>query len=293
MKDLKSLFLPLLALCLLSWSSAQTKFTGIAMSASVPSGWQIQEENYGQILMSNPNVQGALMFVEHGWYNEQMILQNMQQNIQEEGFQAGLASDVMQLENGNYIALYQGYAGQQEVIIVAVVSQSKLWQIGGVMTLILVTAEQFNDNYQNMAVEVSNTIRYRSFMSKEAQQKANMFKGRKLIRYSSYYTSDWANTVSVGSSSKTTINFCSSGKFIFDGYSDFSAGGGAFDGQVSSSNSEGVGLWSLMVVNNYMVIRLVSLAGEVNYMPIESYTDEGYYYINGDKWAIGGSSVCN
>ena len=72
-----------------------------------------------------------------------------------------------------------------------------------------------------------------------------------------------------------------------------SGGGGAFDGEVSSSNSEGVGLWSLMIIRDYMVIRLVSNAGEVNYMPIERYTEDGAYYINGDKWVIGGSDLCN
>ncbi|MDC6366965.1 MULTISPECIES: hypothetical protein [Flavobacteriaceae] len=272
---------------------AQTKFSGIAIDASLPSGWQVQEENYGQISVSNANEPAAIILMEHGWATEQVILQNMQQNIQEEGIEAALASDVMQLENGDYIALYQGYADQQQVILVAVVSKSTLWQVGGVMTIIMALQENFKDEYQDMAVEISKSIKYRPFMNRLAQQKANMFKGRKLMRFSSYYTSDYDNTISVGSSSKTTINFCSNGQFAFDGYSDFSAGGGAFDGEVSSNNSAGVGLWSLMMINNYMVIRLVSNAGEVNYMPIERYTEDGAYYINGDKWVIGGSDICN
>ena len=106
-------------------------------------------------------------------------------------------------------------------------------------------------------------------------------------------TSNYGGSISVGSNSKVTINFCSNGQFAFNGYSDLSAGGGAFDGQVSSNSKEGVGLWSLRLIKNYMVIRLVSNVGEVNYMPIERYTDDGAYYINGDKWVIGGSDICN
>lgn len=273
---------------------AQTKFEGIAIKASIPSGWQVQEENYGQILLANTNEQAAIMLIEHGWATEQVILQNMQETIQEDGMQAALATDIMQLDNGNYIALYQGsYSNGQEIILVVVVSKSKLWQIGGVMTLVLVPKQAFKDSYQDLAVEISNSIRYLPFMNSVAQQKANMFKGRKLVKYSSYYSGTYGGGISVGSNSKVTINFCSNGQFAFNGYSDLSAGGGAFDGQVSSNNSEGVGLWSLMVVKNYMVLRLVSNAGEVNYMPIERYTEDGAFYINGDKWVIGGSSLCN
>ena len=275
---------------------AQTKFEGIAIAAKLPAGWQVAEENYGQVLLTNTNEQAAIMLIEHGWSNEGVILQNMQESIQEEDMQAALSTDIMQLENGDYIALYQGvYNNGQEVILVAVVSTSTLWEIGGggVMTLVLVPAQSFEDRYQDLAVEISKSITYRPFMSKLAQSKAQMFKGRKLIKYNSYYTSDYNNTVSVGSSSKVTINFCSNGQYAFDGHSELSGGGGAFDGEVSSSNSEGVGLWSLMIIRDYMVIRLVSNAGEVNYMPIERYTEDGAYYINGDKWVIGGSDLCN
>ena len=272
---------------------SQTKFEGIAIEASLPNGWQVQEENYGQVLLANPNAQAAIMLMEHGWATEQVILQNMQQHIQEEGMQAALASDVMQLDNGDYIALYQGYGNQHEIILVAVVSKSKLWQIGGVMTLVIVPKNKFDDDYQDLAVELSKSIKYRPFMNQLAQQRATMFKGRKLIRYSSYHTTDYDNTISVGSRSKTTINFCSNGQFALDGYAEFSAGGGAMDGEVSSNNSAGVGLWSLMIIRDYMVLRLVSNAGEVSYMPIERYTDDGAFYINGDKWVIGGSDVCN
>ncbi|MEX0312631.1 MAG: hypothetical protein AB3N18_00515 [Allomuricauda sp.] len=272
---------------------AQTKFNGIAIDASLPNGWQVQEENYGQIMLSSPNEQAAIILMEHGWANEQVILQNMQQNIQEEGMQAALASDVMQLENGDYIALYQGFANQQEIILVAVVSKSKLWQIGGVMTIVMAQKQSFRDGYQDLAVVLSKSIRYRPFMNRLAQQKAHMFKGRKLVRYSSYHTTDYDNIISVGSRSKTTINFCSNGQFAFDGYSEFSAGGGALDGNVSSNNSEGIGLWSLMMIYDHMVLRLVSNAGEVSYMPIERYTEDGAFYINGDKWVIAGSDICN
>lgn len=272
---------------------AQTKFNGMAINASLPNGWQVQEENYGQILLANPNEQAAIILMEHGWATEQVILQNMQQNIQEEGMEAALASDIMQLDNGDYIALYQGYASQQEIILVAVVSKSKLWQIGGVMTIVMAQKNNFKDDYQDLAVVLSKSIEYRPFMNRMAQQKAQMFKGRKLIRYSSYHTSDYNNTISVGSRSKTTIDFCSNGQFALDGYSEFSAGGGALDGEVSSNNSAGTGLWSLMVINDYMVLRLVSNAGEVSYMPIENYTEDGAFYINGDKWVIGGSDICN
>lgn len=272
---------------------AQTKFEGIAINASLPNGWQTQNETYGQILLTNPNQQAVIMLLEHGWATEQVILQNMQQTIEEEGMQAALATDIMQLESGDYIALYQGYGNEQEIILVVVVSKSKLWQIGGVITMVMIPKHLFNDMYQDLAVEVSKSIKYRPFMNRVAQQKANIFKGRKLVRYSSYHTSDYDNTISVGSSSKVTINFCSNGQFVFDGYSDFSAGGGALDGEVSSNNSEGVGLWSLMMIKNYMVIRLVSNAGEVNYMPIERYTEDGAFYINGDKWVIAGSEMCD
>lgn len=272
---------------------AQTKFSGIAIDVSLPNGWQVQEENYGQISVNDPKEQVAIILKEHGWASEQVILRNMQQNIQEEGFEAALASDVMQLDNGDYIALYQGYLGQQQVILVAVVSKSKLWQVGGVMTIVMALRESFKDDYQDMAVEISRSIRYRPLMGPLAQQNAKMFKGRKLIRFSSYYTSDYNNTISVGSSSKKTINFCSNGQYAFDGYSNFSAGGGAFDGGVSSSNSSAIGLWSLMIINDRMVIRLVSNAGEVTYMPIERYTEDGAFYINGDKWVIDGSDICN
>jgi len=272
----------------------QTKFDGISIKAKMPSGWQVQEENYGQIMLSNVNEQAAIMLIEHGWANEQVILQNMQQSIQEEGMQAALATDIMQLDNGNYIALYQGsYANGQEIILVAVVSKSKLWKVGGVMTLVLVSKQVFKDSYQDLAVEISKSITYLPFMNSTAQQKANRFKGRKLVKYSSYRASNYDGSISAGSNSKVTINFCSNGQFAFNGYSDLSAGGGAFDGQVSSNNSEGVGLWSLMMIKDYMVIRLVSNAGEINYMPIERYTDDGAYYINGDKWVIGGSDLCN
>lgn len=273
---------------------SQTKFEGIAIKASVPVGWQVQEENYGQVMLSNSNEQAAIMLIEHGWANEHVILQNMQETIQEDGMQAALATDIMQLDNGNYIALYQGsYSNGQEIILVAVVSKSKLWQIGGVMTLVLVPKQAFKDSYQDLAVEISKSITYLPFMNSAAKQKANMFKGRKLVKYSSYYTSNYGGSISVGSNSKVTINFCSNGQFAFNGYSNLSAGGGAFDGEVSSNNSEGIGLWNLMVIKNYMVIRLVSNAGEVNYMPIERYTEDGAFYINGDKWVIGASDVCD
>lgn len=272
---------------------SQTAFNGIAINAQIPQGWQVQEENYGQILLANPNEQAALILMEHGWGSEQQLLHNMQQNIQEEGMEAALASDIMQLENGDYIALYQGYANQQEIILVAVVSRSSLWGVGGVMTLVMASKPNFNDALQDLAVVVSKSIKYRTFMNAQAQQRAAMFKGRKLVRYSSNHTSDYYGDISIASRSKTTINFCSSGRFALDGYSEFSAGGPAMDGEVSSDNSAGVGLWSLMMLNDYMVLRLVSNAGEVNYMPIERYTDDGAFYINGDKWVIGGSEICN
>lgn len=274
-------------------SMAQTKFNGIAMDASLPHGWQIQEENYGQILLTNPNEPAVIMLMEHGWANEQVILHHMQQHIQEEGMEAALASDVMQLDQGDYIALYQGYGNQQEIILVAVVSQSRLWQLGGVMTIVMAPKDSFKDSYQDLAVVLSKSIKYRPFMNGLAQQKANMFKGRKLVRYDSYDTTDYYNTISVGSRSKTTINFCSNGQFALDGYSEFSAGGGALDGEVSSNNSAGIGLWSLMIIDDHLVLRLVSNAGEVSYMPIERYTEDGAFYINGDKWVIGGSDICN
>ena len=78
------------------------------MSANLPSGWVVQEENYGQILLSNPKNTAGIMFIEHGWTTEQMVLENMQQEIQEEGWQDGLATDIMELNNGDFIALYQG-----------------------------------------------------------------------------------------------------------------------------------------------------------------------------------------
>ncbi|WP_136479898.1 hypothetical protein [Cognatitamlana onchidii] len=272
---------------------AQTRFTGIAMQASLPSGWQVQEENYGQIMVSNPNVQAGLLFIEHGWTSEDMILQNMQETIQEDDWQAAIATDIMELENGDFIALYQGSGSGQEIVVVTVVSRSKLWGRGGVMTVVIASKANFTDDFQDLAVAVSKSIKYKSFMNSQAQQNARMFKGRKLIRYSSYYTSDYDNTVSVGSSSKTTIHFCSNGRFVIDGYSDLSAGGPAMDGETWSSTSAGEGLWSLMDVNSYMVLRLTSNAGEVSYMPIERYTEDGAYYINGDKWVIGGSDLCN
>ena len=289
-KMMKTLFV----LVLISMNAiAQTKFNGIAIDAKLPNGWQVQEENYGQIFLSHPSEQAAIILIEHGWSTEEVILQNMQQNMQEQGMEAALASDVMQLENGDYIALYQGYANQQKVILVAVVSKSKLWGVGGVLTIVMAQSNAFKDDYQDMAVVLSKSIRYRPFMNRLAQQKANMFKGRKLVRYSSYHTTDYDNIISVGSRSKTTINFCSNGQFALDGYSELSAGGGAFDGDISSNNSEGIGLWSLMILYDHMVLRLVSNAGEVSYMPIERYTEDGAFYINGDKWVIAGSDICN
>lgn len=272
---------------------AQTQLNGIAINVSLPNGWQIQEEDYGQVSINHPNEQAAIILKEHGWATEQVILENMQQNIQEENFEVALASDIMQLDNGDYIALYQGYLGQQPVVLVAVVSHSSLWRAGGVMTVVVAMQNSFKDSYQDVAVELSKSIRYRPFMNRLAQQKAQMFKGRKLIRFNSQYTSDYNNTISIGSNSKKTIHFCSNGQYSFNGYSDLSAGGGAFDGEVSTSNSSGAGLWSLMIIYDVMVLRLVSNTGEVTYMPIESYTDDGAFYINGDKWVMDGSDICN
>ncbi|GGZ77744.1 hypothetical protein [Algibacter mikhailovii] len=287
----KLTILVLIFMNLLSYS--QTKFIGIAMSANLPSGWVVQEENYGQILLSNPKNAAGIMFIEHGWTTEQMVLEKMQQEILEEGWQASLATDIMELDNGDLIALYQGRGNGQEIVVVAVVSRSKLWGRGGVMTVVLVPKNSFNDDLQDLAVVISKSIKYRSIMNPKAEQSADIFKGRKLIRYNSYYTSDFNNTVSVGSNSKTTIHFCSNGGFAIEGYSDLSSGGPGMDGEAWSNTSAGEGLRSLMDVNNYMVLRLASNAGEVSYMPIERYTEDGAYYINDDKWVIGGSDLCN
>lgn len=289
MKKLSILFLLIGAISL----NAQHRFDGIQINANIPEGWRTVSEDYGLIILGHNSIAGAIIIAEHGYSNEAEVRQNLAEGLQEEGVMLAPELQTKKLSNGTYSTTYAGYADGQMVKAPLRLGLSKKWQTGGIMVLALVRKDLYNESYDRLLEQIMSSLSYRSFAStaKSAEWKEYL-NGSKLKSRSSYdtNTSSFDSYAGAGSSSSTSIHFCSNGQFLAQFYSSSYFGGTGVSGDVSESESESKGLWSVFTVKEQVVIRLLYENGEIEYYPVVY--DNGYIISNDSKFTKDVSNVC-
>ncbi|MEL6256527.1 MAG: hypothetical protein AAFR87_31280 [Bacteroidota bacterium] len=289
MKKSLILFLLLGAISL----NAQHRFDGIQINANIPDGWRTVSEDYGLIILGHNSIAGAIIIAEHGYKNEAEIKQNLAEGLQEEGVMLSAETQARKLSNGTYATTYAGYAEGQMVKAPVRLGLSNTWHTGGVMVLALVRKDLYNGSYDRLLEQIIGSVSYRSFAStaKSAEWKEYLG-GSKLQSRSGYNTStsSFDSYAGAGYSSSTSIHFCSNGQFLVQSSSSSYFGGSGVDGDVSSSDSESQGLWSVFSVREQVVVRLLYENGDIEYYPVVY--DNGYIISNNSKFTKDDSNVC-
>jgi hypothetical protein len=178
---------------------------------------------------------------------------------------------------------------------------SKLWQIGGVMVMTMVNRDLFSPQHQELAISIAQSIQYHSFMDAQAQQWAQLVKGRMLVYLDSYSSSttlsgsdgDYAGENSVSMSTREEVHLCSNGQFAIqnDSSSSLSMSGPMGMGNTDRDQSQNQGLWALMNINNTPVFRLLYTDGSVEYLAVEDYREDKIY-IGGKAYTIAAGNRC-
>lgn len=289
MKKLTILFILLGAISL----NAQHRFDGIQINANLPDGWRAVSEDYGLIILGHNSIAGAIIIAEHGYASESEVRQNLAEGLQEEGVMLAPEKETRKLSNGTYATTYAGYAEGQMVKAPVRLGLSKKWQTGGVMVLALVRQDLYNESYDRLLEQIMGSISYRAFASTaKSTEWKEYLNGSKLQSRSSYNTttSGLDSYAGAGYSSSTSIHFCSNGQFLTQFSNSSYYGGTGVDGDVSSSNSDNKGLWSVFTVREQVVVRLLYENGEIEYYPVVY--DNGYIISNDSKFTKDVSDVC-
>lgn len=283
-------------------TTAQTKLEAIAMNINLPQGWKITNQQYGTVMLSHGTIPGLILITEHGFPNQQSLLASIVEGVHDQGIQLIPTNGVRQLNNGSFYADFSGYAQGHKVKASGIATLSKLWQIGGVYIMTMVKENLYSVAHKKAILSIANSIRYRTFMDRQAQQWAQLVKGKRLVKFDSYSTSsttssdgDYSGDVSVGYSNKQTIHLCSNGNYAFSSNNSSYTGNSSDPWNSDNNNNQSgdTGLWSLMNIQNTPVFRLIGNDGSVVYHPVTNYNDNGAIYINGEKWVIGKSNLCN
>lgn len=274
----------------------QQQAKGIAITYTLPSGWQVMQEEYGSILLGHKTIPGLILLQEHAYNGREKVLTELAAGINSDGILLQANSGVRQLNNNAYFATYQGQVQGQPTKAAAVTSLSKLWQIGGVMVMTMVRSDLYNNSYETLVTNLANSIQYRPFMDTQAQQWATLVKGRKLVNIESYSTSTTTNggyggENSVSSSSRTEVHLCSNGWFSIANQSNSSMSMSGGMGGTDRSKDQNKGLWVLMNIANTPVFRLAFEDGEIEYHAVEDYAND-QIYIGGKRFVIAGSNLC-
>jgi len=272
---------------------AQTHFQGIQISVDLPAGWKTVQEDYGLVILGHTTTPGMILLVEHGYNSEAGILQSISEGIQDEGVILAAEGRPEKLSNGTYAASLSGYAEGQSVKAPLEVGLSKGWNTGGVMVAALVREDLYNKSYDKLVHDLMNSVRYKPFASNtRAKEWLAYLLGSKLKSRSAYdtNTSSFDSYASAGSSSSTTIHLCPNGQFLIQEYSSSYYGGTGVSGDVSRSNTETSGLWSVLSIQNQILIRMVFEEGEIEYYPIRR--ENGYIISNDSRYTKDVSELC-
>jgi hypothetical protein len=274
---------------------AQHTPLGIPIAIDLPPGWVVNADNYGVTYLQNTQTQMQLFISEHGWKDAQTLQANLAQGWVEEGLEFRLKEDIQTLNATSYKVHYSGWGGGTALEAVGIAGLSSVWGVGGVMVLALVPQEQYQPSIAAAVQAVYKGIRYLPPMDAKAQQWVAALKGKKLVNYDSYYTgtSGVGGYASAGYSEINTLHLCANGHYAYGSNLETTMGGsGTGIGQTSQNQNNDYGYWTLRNMNNLPVLRRVSQTGEVAYFPIE-YGQEGYVFLNGTKYAMGSSELCN
>ncbi|PCE64410.1 hypothetical protein [Sediminicola luteus] len=298
---MRTLIILVFLVCFSAPQWAQQRAQGMAISYELPQGWKVMQEEYGTLLLGHETIPGFILLQEHGYNGQDMVVAEMAEGVQEEGILLSPTHGIRQLDNGDYFAEYQGQVQGQAAKAVAVTSMSKLWQIGGVMVMTMVNRDLFTPQHQELAIRIAQSIQYHPFMDAQAQQWAQLVKGRMLVYLDSYSSSttlsgsdgDYAGENSVSMSTREEVHLCSNGQFAIqnDSSSSLSMSGPMGMGNTDRDQSQNQGLWALMNINNTPVFRLLYTDGSVEYHAVEDYREDKIY-IGGKAYTIAAGNRC-
>lgn len=242
----------LLAICWLSISFSQATgkvdYKQLGLSFEIPSGWVGQETQVGYMMGSN-TIPGVILLLPHDVpYSLTQIKQQAYQGLNEgNGTVLNLSGELADLGEESVGGLFTGTLEWQpaKAYIIGMRNPHGL----GMTIVAVTTAENFNNQYQQYAQTVMNSIQFRKPESKEdiGEWKAWM-KNVKLTYMESYSSiSPGVDGMTGGGYSLSKeIDLCGQGYFIYYGSSNVSVGSDNSSGY-NHSNTNGNGTWDIIV----------------------------------------------
>lgn len=292
---MKSTFLTAI-LCVLLGTSYGTslKLDAIPVTITETMGWKLVQEDYGIVVLGHDSIPGMILLAENGYKNKTAAMADMSAGLEEEGLLLQGTEPVKELKNGLLHLKLSGLAeGYQPISGLAITKMSPVWGRGGVTAIVIANTNLWSKRHEVSAQKIMQGIRfYQPSKSTEWHNKLN----QKQLIYRDYYsTSDvgFEGSIGAGYSELITIDFCRTGTFLYQRQMNTSAstGDGSLDESMTGSNQNGEkGWWSVIVVRQQPVVRLVYDNGEVNYYAITY--QNGYIFANEMKFTIGASSRC-
>lgn len=242
----------LLAICWLatgfSQATGKIEYKQLGLSFEIPEGWVGQETQVGYMMGSN-SVPGVILMLPHDVpYTLDQIKQQAYEGLTEQnGTSLKLSGELSDLGKQSVGGLFSGTLEWQPAKAYIIGMQNPH---GLGMTIVAVTtAEQFNENYQQYAKTVMNSIQFRKPESKEDIGEWKEWMKNVKLTYMDSYSSVSPGVDGMtggGYSLKKEIDLCGQGYFIYYGSSSFNVGSdnsSAYD----HSTSNGNGSWDIII----------------------------------------------
>lgn len=231
-----------------SQASGKIDYKQLGLSFVIPEGWVGQETQMGYLMASN-TIPGFILMLPHDQaYTLDQIRAQAQQGLNEgNGTVLSLSSPLIDLGKQAVGGLFSGTLEWQPAQAY-IIGMQNIHGLG--LTIVSITTkDKFNEQYEQYAKAVMNSVQFRKPESKEdIGEWKNWMKNVKLTYMESYSSiSPGVDGMTGGGYSlNKEIDLCGQGYFVYYGSSNVSLGSNNSSGY-KHSNTNGHGSWDVIV----------------------------------------------
>ena len=254
----------------------------VGISFTIPSGW-VGQEGDGVIMMGHESIPGVVILTTHNYSLAELNSEAKKGVNEGNGTFLQLNGSIDKLASNAIGAEFAGTMDWQaaKAYILGVANPH---QGPGVSIMAVTLANMYSAEHEKVCKQVFNSIRFKKIdRSKELKEWKTWLSNVKLTYMDSYYSSGYTDgSVSVGSSSRVSIDLCSKGYFNYSSSSSTTISGAGVSGY-GGDNDGGDGRWSIGIGPSGEPSLILSFQNGEKYTYRLEYSNEELY-LDGDRY---------
>ena len=232
--------------CLSAQITGKVNYEKVGIAFDIPNGWMGQERE-GMLILGSQSLEGFILITSHS-YSLEELKKEAQRGINEgNGSQLQLSQPITPLATnaiaGNFDGMMEWQSAKAYVIGV-----ENPYQGPGVSITAIALSPVFSTEHQNVCNQIYKSLEFTKVdRSQELREWRNWLANARLTYMDSNYSSGYSEgSISTGYSSKTQIDLCQQGYFLFTSSSQTTVSGDGVSGY-NSGGEDGDGDWEIAI----------------------------------------------